>query len=61
MGEAKNMDLMGLFKANDEITPDTKDPYQELVNKFEIDQNLNSIILLNGGKLYLEDCMLSLK
>lgn len=60
MGEAKNMDLMGLFKANDEITPDTKDPYQELVNKFEIDQNLNSIILLNGGKLYLEDCMLSL-
>jgi len=60
MGEAKNVDLMNLFKSNEEISPDTKDPYQELVNKFEIDANMNVIILLNGGKLYLEDCMLSL-
>lgn len=61
MGEAKNVDLMNLFRSNEEISPDTKDPYQELVNKFEIDANMNAIILLNGGKLYLEDCMLSLK
>ena len=55
------MDLMQLFRAHDEVTPDTKDPYLELVNKLEIDNNTNSIILLNGGKLYLEDCMLALK
>ncbi len=61
IGEAKNFDLMNLFKTNEEVAPDTKDPYQELVNKFEVHERMNAVILLNGGKLYLEDCMLSLK
>ncbi len=36
-------------------------PDNELVNKFEIEPNMNCIILLNSGKLVLEDCLLSLK
>ena len=55
------MDLMHLFKPPEEVHPDTKDPYLELVNKFDIDDDMNVVILLNGGKLYLEDCMIALK
>ena len=33
----------------------------ELINKFPIDSNMNCIILLNGGKLFIEDALLSLK
>lgn len=36
-------------------------PENELVNKFPIDPQMNCIILLNGGKLFIEDALLSLK
>ena len=36
-------------------------PENELINKFPIDSSMNCIILLNGGKLFLEDALLSLK
>jgi len=50
-----------MFKPTEEINPDTRDPYQELVDKFPISPDMNAIILVNGGILYLEDCLLSLK
>jgi F-box protein 11 len=36
-------------------------PENELINKFPIDPNMNCIVLLNGGRLFIEDTMLSLK
>lgn len=36
-------------------------PENELINKFPIDPQMNCIILLNGGKLFIEDALLSLK
>lgn len=35
-------------------------PENEYINKVPIDINMNCIILLNGGKLFIEDALLSL-
>jgi hypothetical protein len=51
-----------MFKAADgDSSLENKDPFQELVHKFAIEKNMSTIVLVNGGTLNLDDCILSLK
>lgn len=36
-------------------------PDEEFVLKVPIETNMNCVVLLNGGKLYMEDCLIALK
>lgn len=51
-----------MFKTGDgEQTVENKDPFAELVHKFVIEQKMSTCVLVNGGTLIIDDCILSLK
>lgn len=51
-----------MFKAADgDSSLENKDPFQELVHKFAVEKTMSTIVLVNGGILNIDDCILSLK
>lgn len=36
-------------------------PDEEFVSKVPVESNMNCVVLLNGGKLFIEDCLIALK
>ena len=38
-----------------------QNPDEEFVSKVPIETSMNCVVLLNGGKLFMEDCLIALK
>jgi len=56
------LNLFGQGKVLDGITQyNDPDPENELANKFPINNEMNTIIYVEGGSVIVEKCLLSLK
>lgn len=54
--------VMNLFHDNkDDLNAMGQNPDEEFVQKVPIEDRMNCVILLNGGKLFMEECMIALK
>ena len=49
------------IQAGQNVAANQSDPYNELVQRMPIETDMNAIIVVNVGKLYLDDCLLALK
>ena len=50
--------LVGFSKSNCLIRLESD---EEFVTKVPVESNMNCVVLLNGGKLFIEDCLIALK
>ena len=58
--EEKDIGLGNLIAQSNNNAIYNTSPENELINKYPFDPNMNSIIFLNGGKLFMEESLLSL-
>lgn len=58
--EEKDIGLGNLITQSNNNGIYNTSPENELINKYPFDPNMNSIIFLNGGKLFMEESLLSL-
>lgn len=58
--EDKEM-VLNLFHADEMGGAIGQNPDEDFVQKVPIEPQMNCVVLLNGGKLYMEDCLIALK